>query len=209
MFGLIKKDLLMIKQNLKFFLIVFIVFLSMTIVNESDMTFILPFMTTMLSISTFSYDTYNKWDAYAATLPNGRKNVVRAKYISTLFIVFLSFIISILSLLIMNKCGVALDLSASIAELLGCLVASFLIISVMFPIIYKFGVEKGRIALFILSFGITGIAALILKNVQVDIPNSIIDFFNNYYKVLIPLIVCILIFISYKISERFYLKKEF
>lgn len=209
MFGLIKKDLLMIKQNLKVFLIVFIVFLSMTIINESDMTFILPLMATMLSISTFSYDSFNKWDAYAITLPNGRRNIVTAKYISTLLIVLISFGVSITSLLIMSKCGVALNLSSSIAELIGCLAAVFIIISVMFPIIYKLGVEKGRIALFVLFFGVTGLAVLISQNMHISISSNIIGFLNNYYKIIIPIVACILMFVSYKFSERFYFKKEF
>ncbi len=209
MYGLIKKDLLMIKQNLKILLVVYIVFLGMTVINESDMTFILPFMTVMMSISTFSYDNYNKWDAYAITLPNGRKNMVRAKYISTLVIVLGSFLISIISLIIMNICGVNIDLKNSISELAGCLLGIFLIIIIMFPILYKFGVEKGRITLFVLTFIVTGIAFLITRNVHVNIPNNIINFFNNYYKIILPVITCIFLILSYKVSEILISKKEF
>jgi len=209
MCGLIKKDLLMIKQNLKILMLMFIVFLGMTIVNESDMTFILPFMAVTISISTFSYDNYNKWDFYAVTLPKGRKNVVRAKYISTLVVVIIGFILSIISLLLMSKWGINIDLDSSISELMGCLVAVFLIMDIMFPIMYKLGVEKGRIALFAITFGVTGIALLFLRNVHLNIPNNIVDFFNNYYKILIPLITCLLTLISYKVSEKIYAKKEF
>lgn len=209
MYGLIKKDLLMIKQNLKVLMLVFIIFLGMTMMNESDMTFILPFMAVMISISTFSYDSFNKWDTYAVTLPNGRKNVVRAKYISTLVFVIMSFIISIILLFIMNKCGINIDLNSSILELIGCLFAIFLIMIIMFPIMYKFGVEKGRIILFIISFGVIGLAGLFSKIIHINIPSNMIDFFKNYYKVLMPIITCLLILISYKISERFYSKKEF
>ncbi len=209
MYGLIKKDLLMIKQNLKILMLTFIIFLGMTMINESDMTFILPFMAVMVSISTFSYDNYNKWDAYAITLPNGRKNAVKAKYISTLIFVIMSFMISIISLFIINKCGININLSLSISELTGCLFGVFFIIIIMFPIMYKLGVEKGRIALFIISFGITGILVLVSRNIHINIPNNIITFFKNYYKILIPIITCLLILISYKISERFYSKREF
>jgi len=209
MSGLIKKDFLMIKQNLKLFLIIFIVFLSMTVFNESDMTFMFPFMATMISISTFSYDNYNKWDAYAITLPNGRKNVVKAKYISTLVFVIISSIISVISLFIMAKCGTNIDLISSLSGLMGCLLAIFLIMIVMYPIMYKFGVEKGRIALFIISFGISGLAILLSKNFHINISSHIIDFFKNYYMILIPIITCSLLYLSYKISEVVYSKKEF
>ncbi len=209
MYGLIKKDFLMIKQNLKILMFVFIVFIGTSIINESDMTFMLPFMTVMISISTFSYDNYNKWDAYAITLPNGRKNVVRAKYISTLAFVIMSFIISFISLLIMQKCVDNINLDIALVELVGCLFAVFLIMSIMFPIMYKYGIEKGRIVLFLLSFGVTGIAVLILKNIDLNISSNVIDFFNNYYKILIPIITGLLIFASYNISEKIYSKKEF
>ncbi len=209
MYGLIKKDFLMIKQNLKILMFVFIVFIGTSIINESDMTFMLPFMTVMISISTFSYDNYNKWDAYAITLPNGRKNVVRAKYISTLVFVIMSFIISFISLLIMQKCVDNINLDIALVELVGCLFAVFLIMSIMFPIMYKYGIEKGRIVLFLLSFGVTGIAVLILKNIDLNISSNVIDFFNNYYKILIPIITGLLIFASYNISEKIYSKKEF
>ncbi len=209
MYGLIKKDLLMIKQNMKILLLIFIIFLGMTMINESDMTFMLPFMAVMISISTFSYDHFNKWDAYVISLPHGRKNAVRAKYISTFIFVIISFIISILLLIIMNKCGVKIDLHTSIVELIECLFAVFLIISIIFPVLYKFGVEKGRIALFLIIFGVTGISVLISKNMHFYLPSNIINFFKCYYKILIPLITCLFIVISYKISEKFYSKKEF
>ncbi len=209
MYGLIKKDFLMIKQNLKILMFVFIVFIGTSIINESDMTFMLPFMTVMISISTFSYDNYNKWDAYAITLPNGRKNVVRAKYISTLAFVIMSFIISFISLLIMQKCVDNINLDIALVELVGCLFAVFLIMSIMFPIMYKYGIEKGRIVLFLLSFGVTGIAVLIFKNIHINISSNVIDFLNNYYKILIPIITGLLIFASYNISDRIYSKKEF
>jgi len=209
MYGLIKKDLLMIKQNLKILTLVFIIFLSMTMINESDMTFIMPFMAVMITISTFNYDNFNKWDAYAITLPNGRKNVVRAKYIAALIVVILCFIISMISLFIMNKCGLNIDYHSSIAELTGCLFAVFLIISIMFPIIFKLGVEKGRIALFLLSFGTVGVAFFLSGTISINIPSNLIVFFTDYYKILVPAVSCILLYASYKISKRFYSQKEF
>jgi len=209
MYGLIKKDLLMLKQSFKIFLLMFIVFFGMTIINESDMTFILPFMSVMISLSTFSYDNYNKWDAYAITLPNGRKNVVLAKYISTLIMVLVSFLISLVSLLILHTIGINIDILSSMSELTICLFSGVLIISIMFPVMYKFGIEKGRIILFILTFGVTGIALLLSKNVSINIPSNITTFLNNYVKILFPTITLIFLWASIKVSQKFYSKKEF
>lgn len=82
MLGLIKKDFLLIKANSKSMVIIFIVYLMLAFQGIFDVTFIVPLIGIMLFISTFSYDDFNNWNSYAVTLPNGRKNVVRAKYIA-------------------------------------------------------------------------------------------------------------------------------
>ena len=100
MLGFIKKDLLMIKSNWKFLAILFIVYIFMSFSNQMDISFILPYMSVMVMISTFSYDTLNKWDNYATALPNGRKNLVKAKYVATVFVIILiTFLTTILSIL--------------------------------------------------------------------------------------------------------------
>lgn len=209
MIGLIKKDLLMMKQNVKFMLIVFVVFAGLTIVNESNMIFMFPVMAVIVSISTFSYDAYNKWDAYAAALPDGRRNVVRAKYISTCITVIISFLISMITLYIIAQCGLPCDLSSATKELTGGLLACLLIVVIAFPMLYQFGVEKGRIALFVVSFGVAGISALIVKFGNIRISGGVVDFFEQYYMVVLPIIACLLLLISYQISKRVYSNKEF
>ena len=81
MLGFIKKDLLMIKSNIKILAILLLIYIVMAFQGQLYLSFLLPFMGVMIMVSTFSYDTFNKWDAYAVTLPNGRKNSVRGKYI--------------------------------------------------------------------------------------------------------------------------------
>ena len=78
MVGLIKKDLLMIKSNLKMVLIMLVVFFIMALQGEFDISFVPPFIVVMLFMSTFSYAEFNKWDASAVTLPHGRKTVVQS-----------------------------------------------------------------------------------------------------------------------------------
>ena len=51
--------------------------------NSSDILVIMPIFSIMMFVSTFSYDEFNKFNTYVSTLPNGRKEAVKAKYIST------------------------------------------------------------------------------------------------------------------------------
>ena len=86
MLGLIKKDFLLIKANLKSMIIIFVIYIMLAFQGTFDVTFIIPLIGIMLFISTFSYDDFNNWNSYAVTLPNGRKNVVRAKYIASIIL---------------------------------------------------------------------------------------------------------------------------
>ena len=207
MLGLIKKDFLMIKGNLKLIIVMLCVFFIMALQGDFDISFIPPFIIVMLFMSTFSYDEYNKWDAYAVTLPNGRKNVVKSKYIASLILFLISIVITILLNSLIGIINNNLEFTNFISVLVGSAFAIVLIQAIMYPLIFKYGIEKGRIWLFVLTFAITGIVGLFWK--VIEIPTGIITFFNNYWFIIIPIILIILLIISYKISERIYLKKEF
>ena len=96
MLGLIKKDFLIIKNNLKLIIVMLMVFFIMALGGQFNISFIPTFIIVMLFISTFSYDEYNNWDAYAITLPGGRKSIVKSKYITSLFLTLLSAVITVL-----------------------------------------------------------------------------------------------------------------
>lgn len=209
MLGLIKKDLIMIKSNLKLIIIMLFVFFVMALQGQFDISFVLPFITIVLFMSTFSYDEYNKWDAYAITLPNGRKDVVKSKYIASLILILLAIIITILLNWLVGIINNNLEFDKFISTLVGGAFATFLIQSVMYPLIFKFGIEKGRIGLFVLTFAVIGIVGLFSKVVKIDISTNIVSFFNNYWFVIVPIVIISLLLISYKISEKIYLKKEF
>lgn len=209
MLGLINKDLLMIKSNLKLVIVMLFVFFIMALQGDFDISFIPPFIIVTLFMSTFSYDEYNKWDAYAITLPNGRKNVVKSKYVATIILTLLSIIITILLNILVGIINNNLDFDKCISILVGCSLGIVFIQAIMYPLIFKFGIEKGRIGLFALTFAIVGIIGLLSSVIKVDIPTNIISFVNNYWFIVIPIVLIIILLISYKISEKIYLKKEF
>lgn len=206
MLGLIKKDFLIIKNNLKLIIVMLMVFFIMALGGQFNISFIPTFIIVMLFISTFSYDEYNNWDAYAITLPGGRKNIVKSKYIASLFLTLLSAVITVLLNCLISVINNT-DVNEFISSLLGSICAIVIIQSIMYPLIFKFGMEKGRIVLFILVFVMVGVISL-LKNI-IKTPNILVVLFNDYWFIVIPIILVISLLISYKISEKIYLKKEF
>lgn len=210
MIGLIKKDFLLIKANLKQMIIIFVIYLLLTFQGTFDVTFVVPLIGIMLFITTFSYDDFNNWNSYAITLPKGRKNIVRAKYISS---IILTIILSILSLTLAVAISYTKTNSINIEEILsslmGTLLSSVIIISLLYPIIFKFGATNGRIILFIVVFSIAGIGAIITQFVDLTFILNMINKLDNYVLIAIPIISIIMLSISYLISNKIYKNKEF
>lgn len=209
MLGLIKKDLLMARGNLKTIVIMLVVFTLVAIDGNNNFSFIPAFISIMIMMSTFSYDEYNKTDAYISSVPNGRRNAVKSKYLTTLLVVFISIVITFLVSIAVGYAKNSINMEEIISITLGGGFAITIIQAILYPLIYKFGVEKSRIGLFIGAFAITGIASIFLKTgVNIDIPQNIVTIFNNYYMIIAPITFIIIIFISYEISKIVYLKKE-
>lgn len=209
MLGLIKKDLLLIKSNIKLIAIMLVVFFFMALQGTYDISFLPAIVCMMLFISTFSYDEYNKWDAYAITLPNGRKNVVKSKYIATLILIFISIIITILLNIIIGYVNKDTDYKEILMVMSSCAFVIIVMESILYPIIFKFGIEKGRIGLFVIVFGITAVIGGLSKIINWEAPMGLISFIEKYWLAIIPVIAIIILSISYKISEHIYLTKEF
>ena len=210
MLGLIKKDFLLIKANLKSMIIIFVIYIMLAFQGTFDVTFIIPLIGIMLFISTFSYDDFNNWNSYAVTLPDGRKNVVRAKYIAS---IILTLILVAVALVIGIGIGYtktnSLKLDEIISSLMGTMLSSVIIISLLYPIVFKFGATNGRIILFAVVFGIAGIGALIAQFVDTTPIINMINRLDSYSLIAIPIISAILLGISYLISNKIYQNKEF
>lgn len=210
MLGLIKKDFLIIKSNLKTMIIIFLVFFIMILQGFFESTFVIPLIGIMLFISTFSYDDFNKWNAYAVTLPNGRKNVVRAKYIASIILTIILGIVSIaISITISNVKTIEINIQEMLESLLGTIFSVIIIISLMYPIVFKFGSTNGRIILFAVVFGITAIIGVISNFVDMEAVISTINVLDNNCYIVIPVISILILSGSYLISNKIYQNKEF
>ena len=86
------------------------------------------------------------------------------------------------------------------------MIAISVIVSIMYPLIFKFGVEKGRIILFVGIFLISLLGSfLINSNVLLTFLRDI----DKYLVILLPVITISFLLVSYFISLKVYLKKEF
>jgi len=94
---------------------------------------------------------------------------------------------------------------------MGSLAAIICLLSILLPFMFKYGAEKGRIVMFILGIEIMGLYLLFTKVVTIDMEviANIMKFIKTYA---IPLFIgsnVLMIGISYFVSKKIYLKKEF
>ena len=209
MLGLVKKDLLMIKGNMRQVILFLVVFLILAF-QENNIIVIVPvFVSMIVFITTFSYDEYNKWDAYAISLPVSRKNIVKAKYVASIILWAIALLVTVVITGIMGLFEQNINYFEMFGMILGCVFSIVLLEAIMFPLIFKFGVEKGRIGVFIGVFAIAGLLGFIFTGIDLENATGFIEIFNKYYYILIPLVAVILLVISYFVSKKIYLKKEF
>lgn len=210
MLGFIKKDLLVMKNNLKYFLLMILVFAFFS--RESNIIYFIPiFISIMIFITTFSYDDYNKWNTYAITLPLSREKIVLAKYMTSLLLMVGTVLITFLLSFVIGTVNHSFDFDEVFPMLFGGLFALVLLQSFMYPLIYKFGTEKGRIGLFVGVFAVSGLVGYLVNHVKIDTTafTGFIQFFNQYGILLLSIVMVILFVGSYFVSKRIYLKKEF
>ena len=210
MLGFMKKDLLVMKNNLKYFLLMILVFAFFS--RESNIIYFIPiFISIMIFITTFSYDDYNKWNTYAITLPLSREKIVLAKYLTSLLLMVGTVLITFLLSFVIGTVNHSFDFDEVFPMIFGGLFALVLLQSFMYPLIYKFGTEKGRIGLFVGVFAVSGLVGYLVNHVKIDTTafTGFIQFFNQYGILLLSIVMVILFVGSYFVSKRIYLKKEF
>lgn len=209
MLGFMMKDLAVIKSNFKLLAILIIVYAVMGLTGEMDISFILPFMSVVVMISSFSYDEFNKWDSYAATFPGGRKDSVRAKYLATiLMLLIISIITTSLSFIIAYNKTKTFDYEYIFSTTLGTVFGTILVLSFMYPIIYKLGIEKARIAIFVTIFGIAILGGLLINYIDLATLLNGLAFLENYWVFIIIILGIAFLYGSYRLSLRFQMRKE-
>lgn len=216
--GLIIKDLLFLKSSWKNLIVIFIgsLMLSIALGNYLLSIIVLPIMLLTSGISTFQTDEFYNTESYTLSYPLTRKQIVLSKFIFTLVMLIIStyigLIIYTLIYFIINPGYNGLNTSM-IKELLMLEAASLIVDAIFYPIIYKYGCEKSRFVLMSIVMVLIGVFALlsIYINVFDNVINfeSIILFIENYGLQVLSVVVVILVFISYWLSNLFYKHKDF
>ena len=205
--GLLLKDWYMMKKYCRYYLFVSIGFIILSMISSGNMFFVFYpcLLCGMIPVNLLGYDERSRWTEYVGTLPYTKTQIVSAKYLIGLFTQIAMLIV------ICAAQGVKMGIEGTfvmkefLVLMMLLLVMASVASSLTLPFIFKYGVEKGRGAYYVMiSVVCTGsiIATTIFKEgLQNEIQlNAVLP---------IACIVGVAIYVvSWCLSIMFYKKRE-
>lgn len=212
--GLILKDLLNLRKTIRTSLIFGIAYsIFFASFNTSFIVGILALMFTMQALTTFSYDEHAKWDSYGLSLPITKKQLVLSKYIVSFTLMLSGMVLSFVLTSILTTFHGIFNFTEIISGLFGFSISMILMLITVIPLMYKFGVERGRlmiIGIFAIPAGIILIIVKMFSQLNIPLPSSEqIESWLPSAPYVIILILAIVTYISYQASIKIVCKKEY
>ena len=203
--GLLLKDFFTLSKSLRIFLVLILLFACMPGYNMAIFAVVYA---SLLPVTALSYDERCKWDTLAAMSPYSPADMVVSKYLLGYIGILFA---AVLALAVHAVYGIFSSSSDTgyISSILGGAVSGLLIISLTMPAMYKFGVEKGRIAFFVIlavTFG--AVAGLSVLSDKGELSRFSLRL-GAGTGIVILLAVILLNVVSIILSIRFYSKREF
>lgn len=221
--GLLLKDFYMAKKYCRMVLCIIVIFLAVSLVQDSSNVFYVFYpvvIASILPVSLQAYDEKCKWVMYGDVFPYSRKQLVSVKYLMSLFftgtIWTVTFVVQIVRSL---HAYAALYGAKTYSTLLqgailhsGMLPLMFTVLglsllssSILLVVIFKLGTERGRVAyMSTIAFICVGSSLFMTEGVKIRLPYSM-DVLSVLF-----LLCCVLSFaLSWFVSVRIYQKKEF
>ncbi len=166
--GLLLKDLYMTLKYCRTHLVLCVMFVILAYTENESSTFLLFYpcmLMGMLPVTLLAHDERSGWETYSATLPYRRSQVVSGKYLFAL-------IAQIVCALLVSAAQVVHQMQAgtfvwqgTMGMLFAMLLVSMLSTAVILPCVFKMGVEKGRIAYYIVVAAVFGLGGLLMSRI--------------------------------------------
>ena len=200
--GLLLKDILNIKKQGLIYLFLIAVWFFIGINNKdiSYLSWVIVMVTFMLPITVISYDEKAKWERYALTMPISKGTIVVSRYLLAIAISIVGGILSTIAGLIIST-----NIKEVLITNMSVISVGLLFIAFAFPLILKYGVEKGRLVMVFL-FIIPTIFFTFASQFNIPMPREEVIMKLTYF---LPLIALIIIICSIQVSKMIYSKKEF
>lgn len=160
--GLILKDLYMMVRYFRNYLLILVIFVAASFVQEDNLFFAFyPFLLCgMIPVNLLAYDERSHWDIYCGTLPVTRDMVVSAKYLIGLMIQGAVFLVTAVGQAVRISLKGSFDWESYLVLMSLMAMLSLFSSSITLPFMFKLGVEKGRMAYYVMIGVVCGGAAI-------------------------------------------------
>lgn len=205
--GLLLKDWYMIKNYCRSYILISVVFIVLSVIGNGDMFFVFYpcLLCGMIPVTLLGYDERSRWTEYSGTMPYTRAQIVSGKYLIGLFAQLTAILL--MGIVQGIRIKISQDYSFRDFSVLMLLMMSMaaLTASIPLPFIFKLGVEKGRMAYYIM-IGFACAASVLASNA---LRNQILPELRTDIFLWILLILGIGAYsLSWYLSVVFYKKRE-
>lgn len=159
--GLLIKDILTLKKQGKLLaiLLAFYVVLGLAMNEMAAFGSMVIVVCAMLPVTAMSYDERAGWDKYALSMPVTRRDIVLSKYV-------LGLIFCAIAVVVVAAFGVAThpeQIAGSLASALVMGATGLIFQSILFPLFFKYGVERGRLLMLAVILLPAGLGILLAR----------------------------------------------
>lgn len=205
MIGLLKKDLYVADKSGRLLLILALVFSMVPSLGAFGSTYAMM-MAIMMPLNSIAYDERCKWDRYAAMLPYRTGQLVWSKYLLSYLYTLVGGGVIVLGAFLRGVTTGAADWKETAETSLMLAVVMLFITALGLPMLYRFGSEKGRLAM-ILCMGVGVGAAMGLMGIFGELP--------KLPELSLPVMIVVVValaagatWLSFRMSVHFYKKRQ-
>ena len=163
--GLILKDLYMMKKYCRSYLIITVVFIAVSFASSENLFFIFYpcLLCGMIPVNLLGYDERSKWLHYSETMPYTKGQIVSGKNLIGLGTQVAVLLVTGIAQAIRMSISANFVLGEYLVLMMLLLIMSLLASSIVLPFMFKLGVEKGRMAYYIM-IGIVCAGSIVFSN---------------------------------------------
>jgi len=205
--GLLLKDWYMMKKYCRSYLFIAAVFIAVSFFSDNNLFFVFYpcLLCGMIPVNLLAYDERSHWMQYSGALPYTRAQIVSGKYLIGLFTQLAVLLATGIAQCVKMTFTHTFSLRDYAVLLLLMLSVSTFSSSICLPFVFKLGVEKGRIAYYVMIGFVCGASVLASSLLRDRLVNPVQP---NLILVLIALAGIATYALSWYLSIVFFQKRE-
>ena len=199
--ALILKDTYVIWRQMKYFLVLILLFSALPSGFNNAFAVI---YTSMLPYTALAYDERSKWDQMASMMPYSSRDIVLCKYVFGWLCIGGA---AVLSGLLQAALSLVIDRPFLPGVMALSVLGALCILALSLPLMFRLGVERGRLGMFLIIFLICGGAGAI-ASIAEDMSGGTPSAFQAPVLAVMLIAAVVLNAVSVPLSMRFYAKRQ-